>query len=117
MELRLSDKLLLMKIKLALTTEKLEEYGQDNFAGYIYTNLGQMNMEMEQMNRADDTANSALHLGSVLSCLDEIENILIACKLGIRLPLEESTMNTVRDLKTEIKEVIRRELFVPQLVH
>ncbi len=117
MELRLSDKLLLMKIKLALTTEKLTEYGQNNFAEYIYTNLGQMYQEMELMNRTKDAADSARHLTRVIDYLDEIENILLACKMGIRLPLEESTMSTVRDLKMEINEVLRRELFTPQLVH
>jgi TATA-box binding protein (TBP) (component of TFIID and TFIIIB) len=116
MKLNLSERLLLMKIKLALTTEKLMEYNQESFAGYIYATLAQMNDVIDSIRSSDDRFENATKMGRLVEHLTEIENVLLACKVGIKLPLDESTLNTVQQVKAELKELIRREQFVAATV-
>jgi hypothetical protein len=112
MKLNLSDRMLLLKIKLALTTEKLMEYNQESFAGYIYTILAQMNDVFDAIRSSDEKNQNIERMHRLVELLTEIENILLACKVGIKLPLDKSTLNTVQQVKAELKELIRRKQFV-----
>lgn len=113
MKLNLSERILLLKIKLALTTEKLMEHNQESFAGYIYTTIAQMNDVFDAIRCSDEKAENVERMHRLVEHLTEIENVLLACKVGIKLPLDESTLHTVQQVKAELKELIRREQFVP----
>lgn len=113
MKLNLSERVLLLKIKLALTTEKLMEHNQESFAGYIYTTIAQMNDVFDEIRSSDDRLENTERMNRLVEHLTEIENVLLACKVGIKLPLDESTLYTVQQVKTEMKELIRREQYVP----
>lgn len=112
MKLNLSERLLLLKIKLALTTEKLMEYNQESFAGYIYTSIAQMNDVFDAIRQSDNHGENEARMHRLVEHLTEMENILLACRVGIKLPLDESTLHTVRQVRAELKELIRREQFV-----
>lgn len=112
MKLNLSERLLLLKIKLALTTERLIEYNQESFAGYIYTSIAQMNDVFDAIRQSDEHEENGIRMHRLVEHLTEIENVLLACRVGIQLPLDESTLHTVRQVRAELKELIRREQFV-----
>jgi hypothetical protein len=117
MEFRLSDKILLLKIRLAYVTEKLTDYGQVNFAGYIQTNVSQLYLRLDELKDSGSVEEVEEKMQAVISYLDEMENIFMACKVGVRLPMEENVLGALRDIKTELKELIRRQMFSKQITN
>jgi hypothetical protein len=111
MEYRLSDRILLMKIKLAFATEKLGQLGQNNLSSYVYNYVTQLFNELDEMKYSTEPDEVENRMQSVLNYLGEIENVLLTFKVGVAAHFDESTLTAVRDVKNEIKELIRRKAY------
>ena len=110
-ERELADRVIGLKIQLAVVLEKLIEKGQRNFASHLYLNLSKMYLELDRICNAKDSKALPGRMGIVLEYLTEVENILLACKIGVDMPAGEKVLNSVRELKIEMKRLVTAREF------
>lgn len=90
-----------IKIQLAVLVEKLAAKGQNLFARHIETNLSIIS---EETGRLLEKANGEV-VKLIINCLQEIENVLLACKLGVDLEEEVTVLSKVRFSKVELQRI------------
>lgn len=107
-DIELFDKVLLLKIQVAVTSERLFAAGQNRFASRLMTGASKMYLEMLELEKNTDPTIANKRLNNIVSHMNEMENILIACKYGVGLNAEENLQGKVLELKQEINNKIKR---------
>jgi hypothetical protein len=104
----LFDRVLLLKIQVAATAERLFAGGQGKFGSRLMTGASKLYLEMLELEKTTDVTVANKRLANIVSHINEMENILIACKYGVGLTAEENLRGKVIELRKEINDKIKR---------
>lgn len=112
MQFRFTDRVLKLKIRLAFATQQLSQAGYKSFAGYVGNYIVQLNNELDELKYATTSEEAELRLENTLKYLTEIQNVFLAGKLGIGEKVDAQTLTIINEMKTEVKDLIRRQQFI-----
>jgi hypothetical protein len=102
----IADCALSLKIQLAVMAEKLVDDGQPAFAGHLYDCLDNLSMQMDEMEGGSNMTGWKNRAVKVIEYLREIENIMLACKVGVELQGNGNIIALVRELKSSVTQAM-----------
>lgn len=112
MQFRFTDRVLKLKIRLAFATQQLSQAGYQSFAGYVGNYIVQLNNELDELKYASTSEDAEMHLEKSHKLLTEIQHVFLAGKLGIGEKVDAQTLTIINEMKTEVKDLIRRQQFI-----
>lgn len=98
MELNLTQRIVTLRNSLAVTAMQLSAKGELNFAKHLRLSVAQLNTALEE-----------IRWTNVLEFLGEIENILLACKLGVNPSFDEAVFQTVQLVRADVKGMVQQK--------
>lgn len=112
MQFRFTDRVLKLKIRLAFATQQLNAAGYKSFAGYVSNYIVALNNELDELKYASTSEEAELHLDNAYKRLTDIQNVFLAGKLGVGERVDAQTLTIINEMKTEVKDLIRRQQFI-----
>lgn len=112
MQFRFTDRVLKLKIRLAFATQQLTQAGYLSFAGYVDKYIVALNNELDELKYVTTSAEAEQHLEKSYKLLTEIQNVFLASKLGVGQQVDAQTLNIINEMKTEVKDIIRKQQFI-----
>ena len=102
----------MLKIQLAIAMEKLVEKGQMNFAKRLYASLKKMYAILNEMEKISDAEILQLKTERIIIYLKEVEDIMLACKVGINFPDADKVLSLIQEITPDFgKEVFNYDMF------
>lgn len=101
MELNLTQRIVTLRNSLAATAMQLSAKGELNFAKHLRLSIAQLNTALEE-----------IRWMNVLEFLAEIENILLACKLGVNLSFDKAIFESVQLIRADVKGMVQQKQLI-----
>ena len=112
MQFRFTDRVLKLKIRLAQATQQLSTAGYQSFAGYVGNYIVQLNNELDELKYTTTSEDAELHLDNCYKHLTDMQNVFLAGKLGVGEKVDAQTLTIINEMKTEVKDLIRRQQYI-----